>query len=134
MNIPETLDFVRWPGYEVYSSTTGIITYGLQMNLRGSTKLLNYKNGYIGICHTSGWHYIPIANNFGLVYFHYFVLFDKDLNIVKKVPFRITRDIPVEFIPGLEQVEKNYLITYSLMDGENYEMRISEDILNKLVD
>lgn len=135
MNIPETLDFVRWPGYERYGFTTGVITYGKpQTSLRGSTRLLNYKNGYIGICHTSSWHYIPIVNNFGLVYFHYFVLFDKDLNITKKVPFRITRDIPVEFIPGLEYVDSNFFITYSLMDSENYEIRISEEILSSLVD
>ncbi len=132
MNIPGSFEFLRWPGHEKYSCGE-YIKYDETNGLRGSTKLIQWNGKYLGVCHKSGTYYIPKINDFGLVYFHYFVLFDEEYKIIKKVPFRITKDIPVEFIPGLERVEDNILITYSLMDAESYEISLKKDTLSKLL-
>jgi hypothetical protein len=132
LHIPNSMKFLRWVGSELYDNGN-IITYGKYNGLRGSTKLVPYKEGFLCICHTSTQAYIYQYEKVGLCYYHYFVYLDKDFNIIKFLPFRLTKDINIEFITGLDIFNDKLHISGSLMDKNNFIIEFDMNIFQSLI-
>lgn len=89
---------------------------------RGSTQAIKYKDGYIAITHTCN----------KSIYSHYFVLFDKDLQITSvSEPFSFDRQ-PIEFTCGICLVGNKFYISYATMDRRAFVLEVETSVLDKL--
>lgn len=93
---------------------------------RGSSQLVPYEDGYISIVHNS-----ESDENTQHHYYHYFVIWDKDFNVIRiSQPYKFEGE-PVEFCCGMAIKDDFAYITYSVMDKDASIMRIPmADILS----
>jgi len=80
--------------------------------VRGGSQVLPFKNGYIAITHEVDLFQSEVGRK-DAVYYHRFVLWDKNFNIVKVSPEFHFMDADVEFCIGLAELGDDYLISRS---------------------
>lgn len=93
-------------------------------DLYGSSQIIRYNNGYLGICHkrTSSFEYL-----------HYFIRYDSHLNIIKiSSPFSFLGAM-VEFVNHIELKDNKIKILVSIHDQLLYEFNIEVDLCNKIL-
>ena len=95
--------------------------------LSGSTQLIRLDDGgYVSICHT-GHRYTGKDFYEHWVYNHYFVVYDKNLNVIWiSQPFRFVTDC-IEYTCGMCRDNGNIYISFSMYDGINHLLSIPID-------
>lgn len=98
------------------------------LNYRGSTQVINYKDKKICIVHlrneTENYHY----------YTHYFVVFDKNMNLLKITkPFSFT-GAEIEFCTYMKNNNNTVEILMSVNDQLSFKFNLTEDILDSIID
>lgn len=107
--------------------TTGMcIGTGMVGSYRGSSQVVPYKDGYVSIVHHS-----EVDEKKQHHYWHHFVTYDKDFNILHiSQPYKFEGGI-IEFCCGMAIKDDFAYITYSVMDKDASIMRIPmEDVLS----
>lgn len=103
--------------------------------IKGSSKLVPYKDGYLTIVHSSEYVNLPFGYNTGLNYNEYLVYLDKDLQ-VKQISdkFKLSKIINIEFSPGLEIIDNIVYISFSVYDSIpfilKFDIKLIDYILN----
>ena len=103
-------------------STTGFKTNAA---INGSSQIVKFGENRLGICH---------IRNQAFEYLHYFVLYDKDMNILKiSIPFSFF-GANVEFNNHLEYRDGKFIILLSVHDQIIYEFILTKENVNEILD
>ena len=104
----------------------------LPRDLRGGSQVLPFKNGYIAITHEVDLFKSDVGRK-DAVYYHRFVLWDKNFNIIKVSPEFHFMDADVEFCIGLAELGDNYLITFGFQDNAAYLLKCPKSFVEKFI-
>ena len=101
-------------------------------DLRGGTQVISYKDYYICITHECffPWHPEGVGNGKDAHYYHRFIFWDKDWNLVKISKKFKFMDAMVEFVCGLDEYKGDLLITFGYQDNAAYILKMPSSILN----
>jgi hypothetical protein len=101
-------------------------------DLRGGTQVIPWKDYRICLTHEVDLYYNEVGNKDGK-YYHRFVVWDKDWNIVKlTTPLQFLTG-QIEFSCGMAIHNDNVLITFGFQDNASYLLRMPEIMLEKIV-
>lgn len=97
------------------------VNYPIQLprDLRGGSQVLPFEGGYFAITHEVDLFSSEVGRK-DAVYYHRFVVWDKNFNIIKVTPEFHFMDAHVEFCIGLAEYEDSYLITFGFQDNAAY--------------
>ena len=101
-------------------------------DLRGGSQVISYKDYFVCITHEVDLWYNE-QNNKDSHYYHRFVVWDKDWNIVKISDVFKFMDAKIEFACGLMFDNNKFHITFGFQDTTSYLLTISEDYFNNLL-
>lgn len=132
------LTFVKWHNpievVQYFEGNTKTVSlrdnrFATRADLRGSSQVIPYRDGYISITHEVYLHKSELGSK-NATYRHRFVFYDKDFNITK-----ITRDFcfmsaDIEFCCGLAQKENKLYASFGFQDNSAFVLEMHEDILN----
>lgn len=104
----------------------------LPRDLRGGSQVLPFKNGYIAITHEVDLFKSEVGRK-DAVYYHRFVLWDKNFNIIKASPEFHFMDADVEFCIGLAELGEDYLITFGFQDNAAFLLKCPKSFVEKFV-
>lgn len=104
----------------------------LPRDLRGGSQVLPFKGGYIAITHEVDL-FKSEAGRKDAIYYHRFVLWDKNFNIIKFSPEFHFMDADVEFCIGLAELGDNYLITFGFQDNAAYLLKCPKSFVEKFI-
>jgi len=100
-----------------------------ERDIRGGSQVLTYKDHYIAITHEVDLWYNQKGNRDGQ-YYHRFIVWDKDWNIVKTSDCFKFLDANIEFCCGMTQVtnnsnEEEFWITFGYQDASAFLLKMS---------
>jgi hypothetical protein len=104
----------------------------LPRDLRGGSQVLPFKNGYIAITHEVDLFKSEVGRK-DAIYYHRFVLWDKNFNIIKASPEFHFMDADVEFCIGLAELGDDYLITFGFQDNAAYLLKCPKSFVEEFV-
>jgi hypothetical protein len=136
--------FVKWTNptevvkvnLETLSSETIVLkeqSIDVMRDLRGGSQVIKYKDYYIAITHEVDLWY-NYLNNKDAHYYHRFIVWDKDWNIVKHTDAFKFLDANIEFCCGLTQFKDKFLITFGFQDSTAFMLEITEEFLQNFID
>ena len=101
-------------------------------DLRGGSQVIPYKDGHICVTHECWFPLKPegVGNGKDAHYYHRFIIWDKDWNLVKASKQFKFMDTMVEFTCGLAEYEDNFLITFGYQDNGAYILKMPKKILD----
>ena len=103
------------------------------MFTRGNCQTVKYKDGYLSIVHDTK-RYMNYNSKLIPSYKHYFVQYDKDLNIIRtSKPFNFEVN-DIEFCCGLQLKDNIVYISYSVYDAIPVLIQFDEDLIDFLFD
>lgn len=138
MYIPDTnFEFIYWLNkYKlVYNERKYAMKDipGHELNLRGSSKLVKYKDGYLCIGHSSQKQVSNISGYDELKYNNYLLYINKDLVIEKVSPnISFSNSFGIQFAPGLELFNDKVYITFSVLDCVPFELSFDIELLDSI--
>lgn len=101
-------------------------------DLRGSSDVIPFEDGYMAITHeVDFWH--NEAGRKDAIYYHRFVIWDKDWNIKHITPEFKFMDAKIEFCCGLAEYKGEYIITFGYQDNTSYALRVPSKILKDFI-
>jgi len=105
-----------------------------ECDLRGGSQVISYNDYYICVVHEC---YFPpkpdgVGNGKDAHYYHRFVFWDKDWNLVKISKKFKFMDTMIEFVCGLAEYQGDLLITFGYQDNASYILKMPFNTLNKL--
>lgn len=117
------------------SQTVKLTNYipGFPRDLRGGSQVLKWGEYRIALTHEVDLWKTEIGAKDGQ-YYHRFIVWDKDWNIVKKSSELKFMDSNIEFSCGMAFEQENLLITFGHQDNSSYIMRMPLTVLNNLLD
>lgn len=102
-------------------------------NLRGNCQTVKYKDGYLGIVHDTKRYYNKKSELYSS-YKHYFIQYNKNLEIVRiSKPFNFEVN-DIEFCCGLQIVDGKVYISYSVYDAIPVLIKFNEEYIDELFD
>jgi hypothetical protein len=110
--------------------------------IRGGTSLVEYEDGYLGVCHKTYLEKTSLYNprTFGYMngtvrnYTHVFVLYSKKLELIKvSKEFTFRENAKVEFACGLVQKDNDIYISYGVDDAESWMASMNLEKVHKLL-
>jgi len=111
-------------------SVSGAIS--LPRDLRGGTQILPFKDGYFAITHE-----VDLFNSEegrkDAVYYHRFVVWDKNFNITHVTPEFHFMDADVEFSIGMAEYGDDYLITFGFQDNAAYILKAPKQTIEAFI-
>lgn len=116
------------------TSETVILSNRIDMfgDLRGGTQVIPFKDGYFAITHE-----VDLFNSEegrkDAVYYHRFITWDKNFNIIKVTPRFNFMDGNVEFAAGITEYEDNYLITFGFQDNASYILKAPKKVIEEFI-
>lgn len=135
--------FVKWANptevvkYDIENSTTNVIYssknyINLSRDLRGGSQVIPYKEGYIAITHEVDFYNSEAGRKDG-TYWHRFVCWDKNWNIIS-----ISREFSfmgakIEFACGMTKYQDDYLVTFGFQDNCSFLVKIPEKFLEDFI-
>lgn len=135
--------FIKWHnGTEVVfydkekHTTTPVINHAWKQlgcaDLRGGSQVIPYKDYYLSLVHTTYLFKSPAGRKDG-IYRHRFVVFDKNLEIIK-----ISREFSflggdVEFSIGMTEYKDSFLITFGFQDNAAYLLKTPKLFLDNFL-
>ena len=102
-------------------------------DLRGGSQVIKYKDYYIAITHEVDL-WFDYLNHKDAHYYHRFIVWDKDWNIVKHTDAFKFLDANIEFCCGLTQFKDKFLITFGFQDSTAFMLEITEEFLQNFID
>lgn len=101
-------------------------------DIRGGSQVINYKNHWIALTHEVELWKNESGNKDGQ-YYHRFIVWDKDWNIVKvSDDFKFT-NARIEFSCGLALHEDSVLITFGFQDSSAFILKITLDFFDSFI-
>lgn len=101
------------------------------LELRGGSQVVKLGDNYIAITHeVKFWHH-P-GEHKDAFYYHRFIVWDKDWNLIKLSKAFSFMDTRIEFVCGLAELKDNLLITFGYQDNASYLLRMPKTLLDKL--
>jgi len=142
--IDQPYHFVKWTSpteivkvdLETKSSKTvkiGNIQAQVPRDLRGGSQVIPWKDGYIAITHEVDLWFNEVGNK-DSQYYHRFVVWDKDWNLIKvsrEFKFMTAR---IEFTCGLAEYKGDILITFGFQDNAAYILKTSKQVIEEFID
>jgi hypothetical protein len=104
----------------------------LPRDLRGGSQVLPFQNGYIAITHEVDLFRSEVDRK-DAVYYHRFVVWDKNFNIIKVSPEFHFMDADVEFCIGLADYGDYYLITLGFQDNAAYILKAPKSFIKYFI-
>jgi hypothetical protein len=105
----------------------------LPRDLRGGSQVLPYKDGYFAITHE-----VDLFNSEegrkDAIYYHRFIVWDKNFNIIKTTPEFHFMDADVEFCVGMTKYKNDYLITFGFQDNAAFLLRAPKTFIESFID
>ena len=101
-------------------------------DLRGGSQVIPFGEYRLCITHEVFFPWHPVGNGKDAHYYHRFVFYDKDWNIVKASKRFKFMDAMIEFNCGLAEVGDDLLITFGYQDNAAYILKMPKIILNKI--
>lgn len=102
-------------------------------DLRGGSQVIPYKDGYVAITHE-----VDLFNSEegrkDAIYYHRFIVWDKNFNIIKVTKDFHFMDAQVEFCIGLTEYGDDYLITFGFQDNAAYILKASQNFVQNYID
>lgn len=138
MYIPDTnFEFIYWLNkYKlIYDEGRYIMKdiSGYDLNLRGSSKLIKYKDGYLCLGHSSRRQVSTVSGYDELKYNNYLLYLNQDLVIEKVSPnISFSNSFGIQFAPGLEIFNDKIYITFSILDCVSFELSFGVDLLDSI--
>jgi len=121
--------YVKWTNptelvkFDTESGFAEIVKFGgsidLPRDLRGGSQILPFEDGYFAITHEVDLFKSETGRK-DAVYYHRFVVWDKNFNIIKVTPEFHFMDAHVEFCIGLAEHGDSYLMTFGFQDNAAY--------------
>jgi hypothetical protein len=135
--------FVKWANptevvkvnIETLSSETVFLSenYLPVGDLRGSSQVISYKDFRICLTHQLDFFRNNLSQK-DASYFHRFVIWDKEWNIVKiSEPFSFMTG-EIEFSCGMALYKEDLLITFGFQDNAAYLLRVPKDLIDSLLE
>jgi hypothetical protein len=136
--------FIKWHNgtevvyYDVENKTTTPVIMHQWKNLgcpdlRGGSQIVPYKGYYLSLTHTTYLFKSPAGRKDG-IYRHRFIIFDKNLEIVKITPEFSFLGADVEFAIGMAQHNNDMLITFGFQDNAAYLVTVPCEFFNSYLD
>lgn len=113
------------------TALTNNLHLGFQRDLRGSSHVLPWKNGYFCITHEVDLYKSPAGRKDGK-YYHRFVFWDSNWNIIKKSEEFSFLGAEIEFCAGMTKKDDNYLISFGLQDNCAFVLTCPEKIIEEI--
>jgi hypothetical protein len=107
-------------------------TINIPRDLRGGSQIIPYKDGYFAITHEVDLFKSEEGRK-DAVYYHRFIVWDKDFNILKITPEFHFMDADVEFCVGIAEYKNEYLITFGFQDNAAYLLRAPKTIIEEFI-
>tara|TARA_A100000172_G_scaffold81160_1_gene73456 strand:- start:2806 stop:3816 length:1011 start_codon:yes stop_codon:yes gene_type:complete len=111
----------------------------LPFELRGSSQVIPWKDGMrICITHDVDFWYHDGPETCGRPgfkdshYYHRFIIWDKDWNLIKISKMFKFMDTRIEFCCGLVYKDNNFIISYGFQDNAAFALKMPENVLEKL--
>lgn len=142
--VDKPFHFVKWSNpteivkvnIETLSSETILLKeqkIDVMRDLRGGSQVIKYKDYYIAITHEVDL-WFDYMNHKDAHYYHRFIVWDKDWNIVKYTDTFKFLDANIEFCCGLTEFKGKYLITFGFQDSTAYMLEITDKFLQSFID
>jgi len=104
----------------------------LPRDLRGGSQVLPFKNGYFAITHE-----VDLFNSEegrkDAIYYHRFIVWDKNFNIIHTTPEFHFMDADVEFSIGMAEYGDDYLITFGFQDNAAYLLKAPKQTIEDFI-
>lgn len=100
------------------------------LDLRGGSQVIPYKDYYLAIVHET-YLYKSEAGRKDGSYYHRFVVWDKNFNILHLSPRFTFMGAKIEFCCGLCEYENNFLITFGFQDNASFILSIPKFLIEK---
>lgn len=97
----------------------------LPHDLRGGSQILSWENGYLTIVHEVNLFNSEVGRK-DAIYYHRFIFWDKNFNIIKYSKSFNFMDAHVEFCIGMTQIEDYFLMTFGFQDNAAYLLKVPE--------
>ena len=107
-------------------------TINLPRDLRGGTQILPFKDGYFAITHEVDLFKSEEGRK-DAIYYHRFIVWDKNFNIIKTTPEFHFMDADVEFSIGMAEYKNDYLITFGFQDNAAYLLRAPKTTIEEFI-
>jgi hypothetical protein len=107
-------------------------TINIPRDLRGGSQIIPYKDGYFAITHEVDLFKSEEGRK-DAVYYHRFIVWDKDFNILKITPEFHFMDADVEFCVGIAEYKNEYLITFGFQDNAAYLLRAPKTTIEEFI-
>jgi hypothetical protein len=104
----------------------------LPRDIRGGSQVVSLEDGYLALTHEV-WLFDSETSRKDAIYYHRFIKWDKDWNIVSYSDDFHFLDAQVEFSVGMVEHEGSFLITFGFQDNGAFVLRAPKDtVLNFL--
>lgn len=136
--------FVKWSNpteivkVDINSGTSETVllnwnTKEFPRDIRGGSQVVPWKGGYVAITHEVDlWH--NQKNNKDAEYYHRFIFWSKDWEIVAWSDAFKFMDAKIEFCCGLAHVEDHFVATFGFQDTTAFVLKMSEQIVEDMLD
>jgi hypothetical protein len=134
--------YIKWTNptelvkVDIETAFSEIVKFGSSINLprdlRGGSQVLPFKDGYFAITHEVDL-FKSEAGRKDAVYYHRFVLWDKNFNITKVTPEFHFMNADVEFCIGLAEYKDDYLITFGFQDNAAYIVKCPKKFIEEFI-
>lgn len=137
--LDQPFTFVKWTNptevvkYDALSKTVSSNTIGVYRDfgtgdLRGGSQVLKLNNNYIAIVHETNL-YKSEAGRKNATYYHRFVVWDDQFNLLKISDKFKFMDAKIEFCCGMCELDSNLYITFGFQDNAAFLLKISKDLI-----
>ena len=107
-------------------------TMPLYRDLRGGSQVLPFKDGHIAVTHEVDLFKSPEGRK-DARYYHRFVIWDKNWNIIKHSTDFHFMDADVEFCIGMAEYGGDYLLTFGFQDNAAYVLKVSKKTVENFI-
>ena len=100
--------------------------------VRGSSQVIPYKDGYIALVHTCTLWWTANGRKVAK-YYHAFIMWDNDWNIIHHSPVFSFGGFDVEFTCGMEYHDGNFYIPFAINDNVPFLLIVPQNIIYKFI-
>jgi hypothetical protein len=135
--------FIKWANptelvkVDVNNRTSKTITQiknpiPLPRDLRGGSAVIPFGENYIAVTHEVDLYNNEVGNKDGK-YYHRFIVWDKNWNIITYSPEFNFMDAYIEFTCGLAQVGDDFIVSFGYQDNAAFILKIPKKVLNTII-
>ena len=102
-------------------------------DLRGGSQVIPYKDYYIAVTHEVDL-WFNYMNHKDAHYYHRFIVWDKDWNIIQYTDAFKFLDANIEFCCGLSHIKDKFVLTFGFQDSTAFLLEMTEEFLESFID